>query len=154
MASKVKGVAQLRKRLRQMPDFVRSDIAEELRASGQRMLARAKAEAPKRTGGLSGALSFKVAPKTLNMRIGLVTKAMRRKFFYGYILDQGRKAKTVQVKRRTKSGVTSYAMRVKAIPRNRYDFVFGRMRDFRTNELPHIRRALEKALSRVSRGVE
>jgi hypothetical protein len=118
------------------------------------MLARAKAEAPKRTGGLSGALSFKVAPKTLNMRIGLVTKAMRRKFFYGYILDQGRKAKTVQVKRRTKSGVTSYAMRVKAIPRNRYDFVFGRMRDFRTNELPHIRRALEKALSRVSRGGE
>lgn len=153
MRSQVKGAAQLRRRLRQMPDFVRADVADAMLASGQRLAARARAEAPRKSGGLASALSWRLAAKTLRLRIGLVTKATRRKFFYGYILDQGRKAQTVQVKRRTKSGVSVYSMRVRPIARTRYEFVFNRVKDFRTNELPHIRRALEKALRQVSAGV-
>ena len=150
--SRVKGVAQLRRTLRTMPDFVRDGMADALRDSGQRLLARAKAETPRRTGQLSSALLMRVAPKSLNLKIGLLTKGKRRRFFYGYILDQGRRAQVVQAKRRTKTGYVTYPMKVRGIGQGDYEFVFGRRQDFRVNELPRIRRRLEDLLSRVARG--
>lgn len=150
--SKVRGAAKLRRRLRSMPDYVENEVRDEFNAIGQRMLARAKAEAPRRTGRLAAALAVKVLPRSLNMKLGLLTKARQRKFFYGYILDRGRRAQVVKARRRTASGVTTYAMRVRAIAPAQYDFVFGRMRDFRANELPRLRRVLERALTRVARG--
>ncbi len=149
----MKGASQLRRTLKRLPEFVTREVAEELRGSGQRLLFKAKTEAPHRTGALSAALAVKVSDKALTLKIGLITKAKRRKFFYGWILDKGRRARTVTVKRRLKAGgVTTYSARVRGISSSRYDFVFGRRQDFKTNELPRIRSALERALARAARG--
>lgn len=150
--SRVKGVARLRKRLRDMPDHVQADLRTEFEDIGTRLLARAKAETPTRSGGLAAALAVRVLPRSLNLKIGLITKAKRRKFFYGYILDRGRRAQVVKAKRRTAGGISVYAMRIRAIAPAKYDFVFGRRRDFLKNELPRLRRVFERSLARVSGG--
>ena len=149
MASAVKGGARLRRTLRRLPDFVKADVVDQLRVAGSRLTAKAKAETPRRTGGLAGAIAFRVLEGSLKLRIGLLTKGQRRRFFYGFILDAGRKAKTVTIKSGKRRGAR---MRISPIGRNRYNFVFGRRSDFLRNELPGLRSALEKALSRASRG--
>lgn len=151
--NRVKGAAKLRQRLRRMPDYVEGDVRDELESIGNRLLIRAKAEAPRRTGKLAAALQMKVLPRSLNLKLGLLTKGKRRKFFYGYILDRGRRGQYVTVRRRTASGTSVYAMRVRAIAPLQYDFVFGRIRDFRVNELPRLRVALTRALRQASAGV-
>ncbi len=151
--NRVKGASKLRQRLRRMPAYVEGDVRDELEAIGNRLLIRAKAEAPRRTGALASALQMKVLPRSLNLKLGLLTKGKRRKFFYGYILDRGRRGQYVTARRRTASGVSVYAMRVRAIAPAQYDFVFGRIRDFRLNELPRLRVALTRALRQVSAGV-
>jgi len=92
--------------------------------------------------------------KSLSLKLGLVTKRTQRQGFYGFILDQGRKAQTVQAKRRNRATgtVSTYSLRVKGIARTRYNFVFGRIKDFRQNELPRLRDALERVLGRAARG--
>ena len=145
MASGVKGTASLRRLLRRLPDASRQALGDELKAIGERLLGRAKAETPVRTGRLRAGLGFTVAVKTLQLRLGLVKKADRRRFFYGYILDQGRKAKT---------GVSKSGRRwaVSAIAPSRSEFVFGRRKDFQQNELAAMRKALERELIKASRG--
>lgn len=95
-------------------------------APGARAIAQAGA--PVRTGRLRAAISARVYPKQLRLRVGLLTKGDRRRFFYGYILEVGRKAQTVRARRRTGGGVTSYAYRVSPISAGRYDMVQGRAR--------------------------
>jgi hypothetical protein len=146
--SRVKGASSLRRVLRRMPDVSRDNLADAFEAGGRRLLARAKAEAPSRSGQLRGALDLKVARKSLVMRIGLLTKRLQRNFFYGYILDIGRKAKTVTIRRGPRKGAR---MRIKGIARDRYDFIFGRRRDFVARELPPLRNALEASLHDVIR---
>lgn len=145
MVGGVKGAASLRRLLRKLPDASRQALGDELKAIGDRLLARAKAETPVRTGALRAALGVRVAVKTLQLRLGLVRKADRNRFFYGYILDHGRRARSGT----TKSG-RKWA--VSAIAPSRYEFVFGRRRDLRDNELPKLRAALERELERAARG--
>jgi hypothetical protein len=129
-----------------MPDESRDEIADALTDGGHQMLARAKAETPRRSGRLANALDVKVARRTLVLRLGLLTKRTQRDFFYGYILDRGRRAQTVTIKRGARKGSR---MRIKAISKSRYDFVFGRRRDFSETILPKVRAALERALHNV-----
>lgn len=145
MASAVKGAASLRRLLRRLPDASRQELGEELKAIGDRQLAKAKAETPVRTGALRAALAVRVAVKTLQLRIGLVRKVDRSRFFYGYILDQGRKAQSGK----SKSG-RNWA--VSGISAGRYEFVFGRRRDIQQNEIPKLRTALDRVLERAARG--
>jgi len=144
----VLGVGSLRRILRQLPDEVRKGLAGELAAIGGRLLARAKSETPVRTGRLKAALAFKVSPKTLMLWLGLITRADRRRRFYGFILDQGRSAKVVTIKRGPRAG---HVMRIPSIGRERYNFVFGRRRDFKENELHNMRRVVDSALRRLAR---
>jgi hypothetical protein len=117
------------------------------------LLGRAKAEAPVRTGGLRAALNFRVAAKTLQLRLGLLTKRVQKKYFYGYILDVGRKARTRPARRRNASGkISTYVVRVRGISPQRYDFVFGRRRDLKQNEIPELRNVLHKVLTRAAQG--
>jgi hypothetical protein len=150
--SSIKGAQSLRRLLRQLPDAARAELGDSLTAIGGRLLGRAKAEAPVRSGVLRAALSVKVAVRTLQLRLGLVTKAAKRKAYYGYFLDAGRKAQTVRARRRTASGVSTYQMKIKAIPASMYDFVFGRGRDLRRTELPKLRATLDRILSRAAVG--
>lgn len=148
MAAPVQGSASLRRLLRRLPDASRQELGEELQRIGNRLLGRAKAEAPVRSGRLRAALAVRVGVKTLQLRLGLLTAANRRKFFYGYILDQGRAAKTVTIRRGPRAGAV---MRVSGIAPGRYEFVFGRRADFRENEVSRLRVVLDKVLARASR---
>jgi hypothetical protein len=148
MAGVVKGAASLRRLLRRLPDQSRQELGDELQRIGNRLLGRAKAETPVRTGRLRGALGVRVGIKTLQLRLGLLTKATRRERFYGYILDQGRAAKTVTIRRGPRAGAT---MRVSGIARARYEFVFGRRADFREQEVSRLRAVLDRVLARASR---
>ena len=152
--SKVRGAARLRKVLKSLPDASREELGDTMKVISARLLGQAKAEVPIRTGRLKGLLSAKVLVKSLSLKLGLVTKRTQRQGFYGFILDQGRKAQTANAKRKNKvtGTVSTYALRVRAIPRERYNFIFGRIRDFRKNDLPKLREALERVLSRAARG--
>jgi hypothetical protein len=66
--------------------------------------------AARRTGALVAGLAFKVFPKTLRLQVGLLTKAVNRRLFYGRILDLGRKGQAGVAKRRS-SGERSAATR-------------------------------------------
>ena len=119
------------------------------------ILAYARSEVPSRSGRLRAALSFKIFPKTLRLRIGLLTKRIQSKFFYAHILEQGRRAQVAKVRRRrpVSGGVAVYTMRVRAISRDRYDFVRGRAEQFMQRTLgDEMRGILGKALKRLSAG--
>ncbi|MFN3424890.1 MAG: HK97 gp10 family phage protein [Novosphingobium meiothermophilum] len=153
MAGRVKGVGSLRRLLRRLPDAARMELSDELQAIGKRLTERAKAETPVKTGRLRAALNFKATVKGLQLRLGLIKKADQRRFFYGYILDAGRKAKVVKARRRRADGsYSTYTINVKAIPASRYDFVFGRRKDFQVNEIPKLRTVLDRVLTNAARG--
>ena len=145
MARRVKGGASLRRLLRKLEPELNAYLRGELQSITGRLVGRAKAEVPVRTGALRNALRGTVTPKTLVAKIGLVTKATRRRFFYGFILDQGRKHTIIPLpngKQRV----------IPAISRERYNFVFGRRRDFINEGLPRLRTVLERVLRRVAAG--
>lgn len=151
--SGVRGAASLRRALNAADPAVRDELGGEMAGITARLLGRAHAETPVRTGFLRGLIKARFLPKTLKIRLGLLTKGDQRKGFYGYILDQGRKAKTVKARRRNADGsVTVYMMRIRSISRERYNFVFGRRADFMANELPRMREAVQRALRRVAKG--
>lgn len=94
IASQLKGVASTRKLLRQVPQAAKDTMADILEASAPAFLAAMKADAPVKTGALRAALNAKVLRKSLRLRVGLVTASTGKKFFYGRILEFGRKAGT------------------------------------------------------------
>lgn len=147
--SSVKGAASLRRLLRRLPDSARKELGDEFVGIGQRLLGRAKAEAPVKSGRLRAALKVKVAIKSLALRLGLLTKRDKSRYFYGYILDQGRRAQRKMIRRGPRKG--SY-INVRGIPRDRYDFVFGRRRDLQVNEIPRLRSTLTRILQRAATG--
>lgn len=148
--SRVKGAASFRRLLRRMPDAAREDLATWMGAAGARLTQRAKSETPSRTGRLRSAITWKLLPKSLRLRLGLVTRRDQSRYFYGYILDQGRRAKRVMIKRGPRKG---HYMNIPAISRERYNFVFGRRADFINNELPKLRKVLDGILHRAALGV-
>jgi hypothetical protein len=148
--SRLKGAASFRRLLRRLPEAAREEVASFLDGAGARLLGRARAETPRKTGELAAALTYKLLPKSLRLRIGLLTKRTQRDYYYGYILDQGRKAKRVMIRRGPRKGAY---MNIRAIPRNRYNFVFGRGRDFRQNEVPKLRSVMDAILRRAAMGV-
>jgi hypothetical protein len=130
----LKGVGRVRKMLRRLPDDVAIEINALLANAGQQGLVYARSQTPSRTGALRNALAVKLFPKSMRMRLGLIGKRQQRNFFYGHILDKGRKAKSVRVSRRTPSGaIINYVMRVSPISPARYDIVYGRAEQFIKN---------------------
>jgi hypothetical protein len=145
MPSRIKGVGKLRRLMKRLPEDMRDEMIVELNLVGRDALGQMQGRAPRRRGALVAGLSFKVFPKTLRLQVGLLTKPINRKLFYGRILDLGRTGQTVTAKR----GVSSYAMNVSAIPAKH--FVTGRRSEVRARlrqDLPPIYdRALKKAAS-------
>lgn len=132
--AKWKGRAKLKKLLQRLPDTVRTEIAKLFDEKAPAALAFSRANTPKRTGALAAALRVKVYPKRLALRLGLMGKADNTRFFYGRILDRGRRPQTVKAKRTSASGaVTQYTIRVGALPAARFDIVYGRVAAFVRN---------------------
>jgi len=152
MASKtgLRGAGKFRRLLRSLPEECRAELVGELQRAGPVLLAAARAEAPDRTGASSAALAFKVFPKTLRLQVGLLTKAVARRFFYLRILETGRRAQTVQ--RRGRSG-NRHPYRVSPISPSQYDIVRGRTRALARRLLRQtLNDSFDRALRRASSG--
>ncbi len=150
--SQLKGVGKVRRLMKRLPDEARASIVAELDKAAPIILAAARQETPARPGSgrLRAALSAKVFPKTMRLRVGLLTKAKQREFFYGWILETGRKAQTVTARR---AGGQPYQMKIRAISPRRYDIVEGRTKQLARRLLrPALDRAFRSALSRAATG--
>lgn len=98
----VRGLPELRARLRKLPDKVQKEILAEFEKIGEELQEAMRARAPSKTGKLREGITYKVFPKTLRLQVGLRnTKAGRSTLFYGRIQDLGRKSQTVIVHRLT-----------------------------------------------------
>jgi hypothetical protein len=142
----VKGASRVRKMLARLPDDIRAEMVVDLNLLGREVLTRAQAEAPVKTGALRRALDFKVFPKTLRLRVGILRR--NRDLFYGHILEVGRRARVVT--RRSSTG-TRHPYRVSAIPAGRFDMVGGRTKAFAKRQArERLGRIYERALRKAS----
>ncbi len=169
--STVKGARALRRRLKQLPDAVSAEIVSVLEDGGQKIRAAMQARARRLSGRLVAGVKYKVLPKSLRLQVGLLgTPRGRAKLFYGFILDKGRKAQTVTVRRykrgaraketahlkyggnNTKSAnlVSVYQMRVRG--RAGDHFVSGRYRELRDMINQRANRVFDRALKRIGGG--
>jgi len=131
----IKGLQRTRGLLKRLPDAVRAEINQVFEDKAPAALAFARASTPRKTGALANALRVKTFARSLSLKLGLLTKGDRQNFFYGNILDRGRRPQTVTVRRgdrqvsggRVVSALQTYTMKVKAIPAARFDIVFGRV---------------------------
>ncbi|KKC24929.1 hypothetical protein [Sphingomonas sp. SRS2] len=149
------GVRSTRRFLANIEPEARRELNDEFQAIGDRLLGNALAETPRRYGGLVSAIQKRVTiGASLILRLGLLTRRAKSEFFYGYILDQGRRAGRANAARVRKDGtVERYLVNVGAIGRSKYNFVFGRRADFDANELPRLRSIFDRILRRASAGV-
>lgn len=146
--SRVRGAQAFRKRLKQLPDAVSTEILDVLGDGGQKMRAAMQARARRRTGKLAAGVKYKVFPKSLRLQVGLLgTKRARAKLFYGFILDRGRKAQTVTIKRGKRSG-----KRLEIIARKGDAFITGRYPELRELINRRANYVFDRALKRIGDG--
>ncbi|KQO51406.1 HK97 gp10 family phage protein [Sphingomonas sp. Leaf257] len=169
--STVKGARALRRRLKQLPDAVSAEIVSVLEDGGQKIRAAMQARARNRTGRLIAGVKYKVLPKSLRLQVGLLgTPRGRAKLFYGFILDKGRRAQTVTVRRYKRGAraketahlkhggnnnksahlVSVYQMRVRG--RAGDHFVSGRYRELRDMINQRANKVFDRALKRIGGG--
>lgn len=113
--SRVRGDKGFRKVLQQLPDAARKEMADVMRGIGVELVEIMQADAPKgKTGKLRQSITYKLAERSLRLRVGLITKR-RGTFepFYGRFVEFGRKAQVVNVTRR--KGTAPYQMKVRAM---------------------------------------
>lgn len=171
--SRVVGAASYRRLLKRLPEAATNQLRELLVAAGPKLIALMRSRLPTRTGKLNAALDAKVTPSTLTLKLGLLTKALGSRFFYGHILDVGRRAQTVTVTRlhrgarstwanriaagsaraRSKPADLSstYQLRVKAM-KGRFVESAG-LRDFRTDVLPDFSALANRIVGEAAAGV-
>lgn len=136
---RLKGVKHIRRLLARLPDEVRAEMVKALEEAAPVALAIARrGNFRDRTGKLRRLLKAKVRPRSLRLLVGLITAKDRRDGFYGGILEGGRAAKVVTVRRAGKT----YQLPIKPLSRSTYDIVRGRQQ-------PLIRKAVENAVSPV-----
>lgn len=149
-----------------MPDAVRTQIVGVFERAAPRLQGIMRARAPVRRGKLREGIVYRVYPKSLRLRLGLLgTPKGRAKLFYGRIQDLGREAQTVIVTRRrlrplgeyTRSGRkrpkgtgAPYPLRVRAMPGKR--FVTGRMPEAREELRQELNGVFDQALRSVAEG--
>lgn len=169
--SRIRGVRAFRQRLKQLPDAVTTEILDLLDEGGRTAAAAMQARARRRTGQLAAGVTYKVLPKSLRLKVGLLgTPRGRAKLFYGFILDRGRKAQTVTVTRYRKGArakdtrrfalgsngqksaglVSVYQLRVRA--RAGDAFVTGRFRELRGLINRRANDLFDRALRRIGAG--
>lgn len=117
MRRRVKGDRAFKKLIKRLPQTVAKEMEIQLEAAGRDILAEQQAKVPTDTGKLRQALAMKLLPKTLRLRVGLLTKAVNKRFFYGRIVEFGRKAQTVIA---TRNGALSPAVRAAGGRSNNY----------------------------------
>lgn len=148
MARSSRGRGQLGLLLRKMPGPFRVEMVAVLTKGGEALRAAIKARTPRKSGALQAGIDYKVWPKSLRLKVGLLgTKAGRSPLFYGRIQDRGRKAQTVRVRRARSQ---PYVMKVRGMTGKQ--FVTGRMTELRDTIRTNLNGIFARALARLSGG--
>jgi hypothetical protein len=175
MAQRLRGTGRVKRILRGLPDAVQKQLVSVLESGGRGLQSAMRARAPKLTGAVRQGITYKVLPKSLRLRVGLLgTPRGRAKLFYGRIQDLGRRGQVVFVQRRrrveapigggatarilrTSRGrkvkadiVAAYAMRVRPMAPKR--FITGRFPDLRAAIGNALRGIWGRALGSIARG--
>lgn len=115
--SRLRGDRNFRKILKQLPSSAQDEMGDILEASGIELLAEMRRDVPVASGALKAGLSSKLLRKTLRLRVGLIgTPRGRAKLFYGFIVELGRKARTVTIKRGPQAGARMRVRQMAARP--------------------------------------
>lgn len=149
MATKFKGGRSARRLVRNIEPAMRAELVAALEEGGTELYRAIYARAPQKTGKLKAAIERKVYPKTLRLRVGFLGrgKGSRTTVFYARILEFGRKAQTVPIKRGPRAGAT---MNVGPIaPRK---FVYGPLTDIRRVMGKRLRDVWTKVLKKAAVG--
>jgi len=149
-------IIRTRRLIQRLPDTLNKEIVKTLEDAGPELLAKARVSTPVRTGRLRSALGYRVNAKSLRAQLGLIVRRLQRQFFYGYILEVGRRAGPSKrwAQRKLKGGGygKKYKVNVRAISPDRYDIVQGRMKTYAQAWLrPRLAAVFERAL-RAARG--
>lgn len=148
---RVRGDRSFRKLLRQLPDEAKGEMAAVLDNAGDQLLSEMQADVPRRTGRLASGLSKKLLRSSLRLRVGIIGKPTARRLFYSHIVEGGRKAGSVMVRRRIGGTLALYRMRVRAMAAR--PFVFKRRSVLRATINRHITSYWERVLTRAAAGV-
>lgn len=140
----IRGDRQAFRLLKRLPASVARELVVQLNLTGRQLLAEEKARAPVRTGALQSGLSFRVSPKQLRLKVGLVGKVINRKLYYGLFVEKGRHGGGRGVKRKS----AKYAAGVGAMPARHFVFIAG----VRQRIYPEFRQIWEKALRSAAAG--
>ena len=150
----LKGKARVKRLFKALPEAMHGQIETVLDTGGRHLQTAMKAKAPFKTGATRAGIAYKVLPRTLRLRVGLLgTPTGRAKLFYARIQDLGRIGRTVTVRRfragakreytragyKTGPNLLTYKLRVRPMEGKR--FVTGRYPELRT------------AIQRLLRGV-
>jgi hypothetical protein len=142
---RVRGDRAFRRLITKLPDVVRQEIVGQMKVTGTQVLAQQRSLAPFRTGATKNALSMRILPKSLKLKVGILGKPLNRQLFYAHIIEFGRKAQTVSAKR---ANGASYSMRISALPPRNFIYF---ARDPLYQPFRNIwDRALQKAASGIS----
>jgi hypothetical protein len=149
MARRIKGAARVRSLLKRIEPAMRDEMIAVLTDGGREMAAAMRADAPvlkaphkgRTAGALVAGFTFKVYPKTLKLRVGLVGKSINKALFYARILEFGR-----GIKRQ----FDTLGRRIGVIQPLRY--VYGRRPDLRRAVDGRLRGIWKRALQKASAG--
>jgi hypothetical protein len=152
--STIKGAASFRRLLKALPDSANKRLVVFLNDAGPVIAAKMREKVPvlqsprpNRTAGAArDSISWKVTPKTLNLKVGELTK--RSIVFYAHILDVGRKAQTVNVTR----GSKVYPNGIKVPSMAPLNIVRATRTAFRLETLPGYRTLMDSILLDAAKG--
>jgi hypothetical protein len=140
-----------------MPDGAKAQVLAALEGTGKQLAALMRARAPVLThpvrgrveGALRAAIGYKMFPKTLRMTVGIEgSKTVRGKLFYANILQWGRKAQTVTIKRGVRQGAAMHVSPIGPM----YFIITRDDREVRNALTRNLQEFWPKALARVAEG--
>ena len=149
---RIKGDRSFRRLLRNLPDAARAELADAMEGGGRELLAAQQAAAPSRSGALRRGLSMKLLKGSLRLRVGLIGKAVNRRLFYGRIVEFGRKASNVVVRRLARRTGKAFSYRMRIPARAGRPFVYTKRTDLRSAFRERLTRFWERTLGRASGG--
>lgn len=147
MASKWRGSKSARRLVRSIPEKMRAELVQALEEGGTEIERAVSARTPRRTGVLSSQLRKKVYPKTLRLRVGWFRGGKGSKAFIARILEFGRKAQTVPIRRGPRAGAK---MNVGPIAPKR--FLYGPLTDLRGAFNRKLKGVWDRVLTQAAKG--
>ena len=128
--SRTTGARAIQRVFRRVEPAVSQELFESIKEGADELLTEQRREVPVRSGRLRNALQRTIQRRSLTAKVGLVTKAARRKAPHGHLVVRG--------------------VRARGIPAN--NFIRRAQFNKAKSILARNRRALDKALRRVARG--